>query len=299
MAENIDYEKFMGKAMFEKALNTLIGIVDGISADNKINADEINELKHWCLLQYPHRHRNPFNEILEIVESSLEDEVLTEEEIDEIKFVANNFLHDDQYHNVVTHGLQKLQGMLHGILSDNEINAEELKALKDWLDDNDELQSYYPYDEIYTLVREVLLDQKVDENEAKLLKAYFSDFIDSRASLNISEVEVQLIKSELKLEGICSFAPDITIENKMFCYTGKSDSGLTRDEIANEIINRGGKFHKGVTKETNFLVVGGDGNSCWKFSTYGTKVDAAMKLRKKGSNVVIVNEIDFWDAMND
>lgn len=44
-----DYRKFTAPAELHKAVNTLRGIVAGITTDNKISDDEVNELSHWCL----------------------------------------------------------------------------------------------------------------------------------------------------------------------------------------------------------------------------------------------------------
>ena len=50
-------------------------------------------------------------------------------------------------------------------------------------------------------------------------------------------------------------------------------------------------------KKTNYLIIGSEGNTCWAFSCYGRKVEKAMEMRKNGVNIVLVNEIDFWDSI--
>ncbi|GMA55471.1 hypothetical protein GCM10025857_68280 [Alicyclobacillus contaminans] len=52
-----------------------------------------------------------------------------------------------------------------------------------------------------------------------------------------------------------------------------------------------------MTVDTDYLVVGDQGNPCWAFSCYGRKVEKAVKLRKQGRRILIIHEVDFWDAL--
>jgi hypothetical protein len=49
-----------------------------------------------------------------------------------------------------------------------------------------------------------------------------------------------------------------------------------------------------VSRKTNYLIVGDDGNPCWAFACYGRKVEKAINLRKQGTQIIIVHENDFW-----
>ncbi len=89
---------------------------------------------------------------------------------------------------------------------------------------------------------------------------------------------------------ICSLAP-------VFRFTGASKNG-PRKELEQIIANNGGIFKNTVTKATDYLIVGNDGNPCWAFSCYGRKVEKAIELRKSGSNMLIVHEDDFWKALS-
>ena len=61
----------------------------------------------------------------------------------------------------------------------------------------------------------------------------------------------------------------------------------------------GGQVRSGVSAKTDYLIVGNAGNQCWAYSCYGRKIEDAVQIRKDGGNVVIVNETDFWDAVDD
>ena len=65
------------------------------------------------------------------------------------------------------------------------------------------------------------------------------------------------------------------------------------------IARLGGKVRSSVSAKTDYLVVGNAGNPCWAYACYGRKIEEAVNLRKAGASIVIVNETDFWDAVDD
>ena len=292
----MEFRKYMRNAEFEKALHSLIGIIDGITSDQQINNIEIEELQNWCLLQRIHQKRYPFKDIIPMIKDSLEDGILTSDEVENIQWVCETYLNENPYFDVITTDIQQLHGLLHGIMSDNVINERELRYLKSWLEGNSHLQTIYPYDEVYSLVFNVLQDGKIDLDEEMMLKALFVDFIDTKASYNINKSEYDELKKTLNINGLCAIAPSIELTNRAFCFTGES-SRMKRSELANIIEENGGIFHKDVKKDTNFLIVGDNGNPCWAFSCYGRKVEKAMNLRKQGKNILIVHEVDFWNVL--
>lgn len=292
----MEYRKYLKKAEFEKSMNTLTGIIKGIQADELINPQEIEELQNWCQLQQYHISKYPFNEVIPLVRSSIEDGVLTEDEIEDILWMCQTFLNVNPYFDVITSDIQVLHGLLHGILSDNRITDDELRSLKKWLEDNEHLETIYPYDEVYSLVYDVMKDGKVDPDEENILKVFFAEFIDTTASYNINLGEIEELKKTMNISGICALGPNIEIEGNMFCFTGES-SKMKRADIEIAILDRGGIFNKNVTKETDYLIVGDSGNPCWAFSCYGRKIEKAISLRKQGKRIVIAHEVDFWDAL--
>jgi NAD-dependent DNA ligase len=188
--------------------------------------------------------------------------------------------------------------MLHGIMSDNKITDTEVKGLKDWINENDHLAGCYPYDEINSVLTTILKDGIVTDEEKTYLKVFFSEFVDMKSSTTINKDELEELKKEMTIHGVCSLCPDISFEGKNFCFTGVSSRG-TRKQISDVIIALNGKFINSVSKKTDYLIIGNDGNPCWAFSCYGRKVEAAVNLRKQGNRVIIVHENDFWDAIED
>lgn len=296
--DSLNYLKFMHKAEVDKAMHTLEGILKGIAIDSLINSKEADELNAW----YRHYewlvNNHPFSEIIPAVAIALKDNVLTDEELKDLLWLCKNFTTDNIYYSMITTDIQKLQGILHGILADNSIAEDEINGLSDWLEDNIHLTGVYPYDEIYSLVTSVLSDSFLSEDEKKLLKLFFVDFIETKVSVNIDKEEIARLKSEISIGGICAVCPDISFPNKAFCFTGTSSKG-NRSVIKDTVESNGSVFKDTVSKQTDYLIVGNDGNPCWAFACYGRKIETAMKLRKEGHTIMIVHENDFWDSLKD
>lgn len=293
-----DYRKFTKPAELHKAINTLRGIVAGITLDNEISPDETTELAHWCIVHSHLKDRHPFKELIPVVEKCISDGVIDEEESKDILWFCNNFVSSNEsYYDFITSSLQFLTGLIHGILADNIITDNEIRALQHWIDANESLRGYYPFDEIDALLIKILSDGKIDDEERNVLKAFLGEFVDISASYNININELNELRKQYNVDGICAAAPEITFENKTFCFTGESTKA-SRLELEIIIASRNGIFRNNVSKKTNYLVVGNNGNPCWAYSCYGRKIEEAMKLRKSGAKIIIVNEIDFWDALD-
>lgn len=296
--DSMQFRQFTFKSELDKAMHTLEGILEGVAIDDDVKVEEVEELSNWCELHWRFRDIHPFNEIIPLLRNALADGILTPLEKIDILWVCSKFKPGNAYYDAITSDIQRLQGLLHGILSDNDINDKEIAGLKEWLNSNEHLSTTYPYDEVYSLVLSVLKDKKIDEGEKKLLKVFFTEFIDTKASLNINQIEIDEIRKSMTIGGICSVCPEIKFKNRTFCFTGAS-SRTKRTEIAPLIESLGGIYNDNVTKSTDYLVVGNLGNPCWAFACYGRKVEKAMESRKVGQPLLIVHENDFWDAVAD
>lgn len=293
-----DYRMFTGPAELHKAINTLRGIVAGISTDAKVQSDEIAELAHWCALHEPLRDRHPFSEIIPIVETACADGVITDEESKDILWVCSSFASSGKYYDEITSSIQFLAGMIHGMMADCDLSDAELHALQSWIEANDFLSGTYPFDEINSLLSSIMADDVITEAERNTLLAFLSTVIEFKDSLNLTEKEFLNLRKEYSVSGICAICPEITFADKSFCFTGEFNRGQ-RKEIAAKITKLGGIAKSAVSGKTDYLVVGNAGNPCWAYACYGRKIEEAMNLRKQGAHVVIVNENDFWDAVDD
>ena len=171
-----------------------------------------------------------------------------------------------------TKGLQNLKRIIESIMNDNKIELDEINELNEWLDSNTQLIGNYPFDRIYSIVKNVLEDGVVSTNEYDELMKVFNDFINPIKEEKIND--------------------SVNFQDKIFCLTGTFNSG-SKDSIEEKINQKGGICGKGVTSKTNYLIVGGSGSDAWKFGNYGGKVQKAMELKEKGKNIEIISEDDF------
>lgn len=290
-----EYRKFTGPAEMQKAINSFLGILEGITIDRTVDPLEAQEIKNWYDLYRGLINHHPFSEIIPAVDSALSDQIITYEEAEDLKWLCQQVT-SGSYYDLVTSAIQTLHGLIHGLLANNILSDTEILELQGWLDDHSILKGTYPFDEIFSIVSSATEDGIITDDERNTLKAFFSEFIDTRDSYNLNELELAALRERYSVQGVCAKNPDIIIPGSIFCFTGAS-SIASRNEIADIIASIGGIFKNSVTQKTRYLIVGNDGNPCWAYSCYGRKIEAAVSLRKHGNPIAIVNEKDFWAAV--
>lgn len=293
-----NYRKFTKKSEFDKALHELNGILIGIAIDKEINKEEIQELQSWIKTYHNILNYNPYKEIYEVIINAIEDNIIDDDEKQNIEWITNKYINSNVYYDLVTSDIQRLQGIFHGILSDNVITDEEVYQLDKWLEENSHLIGHYPYDEISSLITSILADHIITEDEKNHLKVFFSEFIIQQPNSVIDYDEIQKLKKSISFAGVCTTNPQISFSEKQYCFTGKS-SKSNRKEIIKTIQSLDGIYINSVSANTHYLVYGDGGSPCWAFSCYGRKVEQAVNLRKSNHKIQIIYEADFWDAIED
>lgn len=295
------YRHFTHRQRADKAVQTLQGLIRGITIDGELNAAEIAELLNWTREFADLIGRAPFNELKSKLDEITADRQIDPEEQEDLLWVCRNLSPESDYYDAVTHDIQQLHGIMHGIMADGRVTMEEAVGLQEWLDDHADLKGTYPYDELDSLLTVILKDKKIDEQEQQVLRSFFKDFIEYSFAMKV-RAEGQRVKAGLPktftLPGICAMCPEIEFDGRVFTFTGTSTKA-TRQQIVDHITGLGASFSPNVTSQTQYLVVGTGGNPCWAFSCYGRKVEKAVDLRKSGVPILIVHESDFWDAVAD
>lgn len=283
------YYIFTSKARMDKAINSLLGILEGIAIDSVLNQKETQYLVNWLTEHEEYAVKHPFNELLPVIANALNDNVLSSEEHQEIVWLCEKFRSTEYYSDIVA-DIQRLQSILAGISSDGVITEEELDGLSEWLEEHEHLKTCYPYDEVDSLIISALADRKIDQQEHAGLIQFFDEFSSIKSNDSLKE------KNGYTLTGICAADPIIKFEDSIFCFTGESKS-MSRKEFSVVVETRGGLVVNSISRKLNYLVVGAAGNPCWKYACYGMKIEKAVKLRKEGIPIVIVHENDLLDAV--
>jgi len=294
MKDDGAYRRFTGRAEFEKIFNTLIGLIEGIVIDAKINEVELGFLQTWLDAQRARAQRHPFNEIVPLLDQAIADGILSSGGKEDILWLCGR-LTASEYLGAATADMQRLQSLVAAIGSDGQVSVDELCGLADWLLENEHLKTCWPYDEIESLVSGVLEDGRIEAAEHAFLMAFFGEFVavaDCKAAVRPH------VGKGTTVVGLCALGPAIRFSGSVFCLTGSSRK-YSRQDFAVAIAGRGGTAVNGVSKRVHYLVIGADGNPCWTYACYGRKVERAVELRKEGHPIVIVHEKDFHEAVAD
>lgn len=293
MTDHDEYFYFTGKSRLDTAMHTLEGLVHGIVADDKVTDSEVKQLALWLGRHIEFAERHPFNEVIPAIQQIVADGFIDEEERADLLWLCNKFSTEENYYDAVTSDMQRLQGVLAGILADGKITESELASLSAWADDREHLRTCWPYDEIESLVLSVMKDGRIDETEQKQLQHFFAEFTNTPGRKAVGPVD-----GAITVSGICAVCPEIIIPERYFCFTGASKRS-NRAGLAQIIRERRGEFHPNLRNDTHYLIIGADGNPCWAYSCYGRKVEEAIQRRRSGQRIVLVHENDFWDAVAD
>lgn len=288
------YFKFTGRSRLEKTINSLLGIIEGISVDFLINRAEVEFLSLWLAEHQELRDRHPYNELLPVVENAIVDGVLTSEEKRDILWLCER-LRSTEFFDETTADIQRLHAILGGIAADGAITEAELKGLSEWLSDHEHLGTCWPYEEVGSLITGVIFDKKIDSTEQKLLKEFFTEFTSILDSRTIVSPKLTI---DGNVVGLCAVCPEINFSDHRFCFTGTSCK-YTRSEFSKLISQLGGEVVNSVSANLDYLIIGADGNPCWAYACYGRKVEKAVELRKSGARLLLVHENDFHDAVAD
>lgn len=292
--DHCGYFKFTRRSRLEKSINSLLGIIEGISIDSIINKTEVEFLNLWLEEHQELKTHHPYNELIPVVQNAIADGVITSEEKQDILWLCER-LRSTEFFDKTTADIQRLHAILGGIIADGDITEDELKGLSEWLSNHENLKTCWPYDEVGSLITVVLSDKKIDSEEQKLLKEFFTEFTSILDSKTIVSPKVAVASN---IVGLCAVCPEISFSDRRFCFTGASHK-FTRSEFSKLIKQLGGEVVNSVSTKLDYLIIGADGNPCWAYACYGRKVEKAVELRKAGARLLLVHENDFHDAVAD
>lgn len=285
--------KFTGPQQMHKALNILRGVLEGVSSDGHANRHELSAIRDWRDENIRLFEREPCAEIGRYLTGALQDGVLDVEEVADLIHLCKKLGDESGFFAHATATMQVLHGMMKGISMDGEISKSELEGLRDWMADNEELSSMWPFTEVFSIVLNVLGDGRIDQKEHDFLLAFFGDF-----SGDGVRRDRMVATQPVSLMGICETGIAIDFQGKVFCLTGAS-ARFTRKQLQDRVLVRGGQVTSTVSQSVRYLVVCDEGNKAWAFTAYGRKVEKAVSLRQSGHVVSIISEADLLDALTD
>lgn len=155
----------------------LAGLIYGISLDGHVNKNEFDRLKAWC---ENHEHLcelEEFKVLHEQVNPIIKSGVVTNEEIEDLIDILNDFLEKTGSQNPEKLNLYFLHGLFEGILASGEVNTYEVFRLNQWIQKNEHLKDQKPFDELHQMISQVLKNHRISDADGVKLKSFFSDLI--------------------------------------------------------------------------------------------------------------------------
>lgn len=257
-----DFIPYVSSVEFRREINTLYGVLCGMQMDHKIDEKETQFIINWRNQHSNYENYNSIKHIIRVIDLILEDNIITNDEIDLLKEVISEYIQQIKSSRE-TLATQQLQGLIHGIQSDKIIDDDEIYELQKWIYKNNYLEGHYPYDMLFKTIENILNDGIITSDEKNILKNVFDDISNPLKNLNNTL---------------------INFTNQSFCLSGNFSYG-SKDKVKEYIISKGGIIDKAIKKTTNYLVIGVGGSSRYSNGTYGNKVKKA-----KDYNVTIIKE---------
>lgn len=122
---------------FCRSLETLRGLLGGLSIDHQLNDTEIAYLQGWLEMHCNLELRPPFNEVFWLVQRILKDDVIDPDEREELLEFCQVFSDPLSYSaQCVRDSVRRLHGMLAGLVADSVLSNEEVLDLADWLENH-------------------------------------------------------------------------------------------------------------------------------------------------------------------
>ena len=183
---------------------------------------------------------------------------------------------------------ESLIGIASGLIADGDLNNLEIQFLATWLDEHPELATTWPGEIVYKRVREALSDGVITTVERDYLCKTLGELVGGSFSVSgAAAAEPSGLPVDRSVE--------VAIPASSFCFSGEFVFG-TRTACERAVEQRGGRVTS-VGKKLNYLVIGEMASRDWKYSAFGSKIEAAMKLKQEGLPLAIVSEQQWVRAL--
>ena len=185
--------------------------------------------------------------------------------------------------------VSELIGLAHAMIADGRIDQTEAEYLQKWLVSNQAASSNPVVNTILQRIDEMLIDNSLDTEESLELFETLNQL--AGGTFELGEV---LKSTSLPLTNP---KPDIVIPNNSFCFTGTFAFG-NRKACEAAIIERQG-ITGNLNATLNYLVIGIYATDSWAQSSWGRKIEKAVSLNTKNSEIKIISEVDWVESLTD
>ncbi len=274
ICETAEFTQFIANPVVRKAISEFYGVIRGFSIDNIITQKEYDYIKEWRNKYYVYSNQREISNIIAIIDKIIIDGTITIEEIVELQSVIKSYL-DIVSTSPVTLATQILDGILKGITIDGEITEAECKNLRQWLYDNIYLSEHFPFNKTMEILDKVLEDSTITKEESEYLTTMINEMLNP----------VDALKEKIN-----------SVDGKHICLSGNFSYGQ-KTSVEEYIVQKGGIIDNSLKKSTEILMIGNCECQAYSNGLYGTKVKKAIEYNRKGSNIKIIKESDFFSSI--
>lgn len=272
-----------------KALQDLLGVIQGMAADHEINTAEAVFLDTWLRDNRILAKDPDYIDLIDLTTDVLADGLITEDESQDLLGLINCILEQtDKGFANDKQAVQRLLGICKGVASDLRLRDLEILALGAWLKRSEIWTDNHIANQIRSQLQQILQDGVITEEERRELLATLQNV--SGSSLEDGVTGGMALRLEWD-------TPDLSFAEKSFCFTGQMSYG-TRAECHEITKQHGGTIHKSVLKKTDYLVIGELSSRDWVHSSFGRKIEKAFTYKEKGSSISIIEERHWKICLN-
>ena len=181
--------------------------------------------------------------------------------------------------------ISEMLGLVKGLLCDGLVTDDEARLLRDWSQKHVDAHDYWAIGTINQRLQQVFADGRIDEVE----RADLADLLTSLVGGEAGMIAGDDASTALPLD---QPPPTIVWGSSVFVLTGRFAFGPRRD-CERQVENLGGRCETSITKRTNYVVIGTFGSRDWVHTSFGRKLEKAVKYRADGLPLSIVGE-DHW-----
>jgi len=176
----------------------------------------------------------------------------------------------------------QLIGICRGVLADNRLNNDEIRAIDAWLTQHDGQLPVWPTRALAQRVKQVIADGEITDDERLDLMAFLVQLSPKPEQVTGGEAPTALPFTNPE--------PDVVYSDHGFCLTGTFLFGPRR-HVEDAIEDRGGTI--ATVAKADYLIIGATVTPAWKYGTHGLKIEGAMTRRIRSRPLVIVSE-EHW-----
>ncbi len=181
--------------------------------------------------------------------------------------------------------VSELLGLAKGVLADGHVSEIEAHVVRTWVESHAAIAETWPITCLAQRLDAIYSDGRVEEDE----RIELQDLLKALVGGNAGIIGTLDAATELPLD---TPAPAIVWSGRVFVFTGQMAFGTRRD-CQRHVQLFGGLCDDRITISTNYVVIGTFGSRDWLHSSFGRKIEQAVKYRDAGCPLAIVSE-DHW-----